>query len=161
MEWGLRPPSYFSMTQVLVNQQEPSLLGASHPQLPGYKLVKKDRYKSLYTKVDPLTRTGSYIEFDRFTKEVRVGKVMDPEVVKATVALNKEAQNTFDGYRGKEMVRQYAVPEMIDQQLKQQAGLEERTGLYDRGKYLALLDDSDNKYLKTVPHKISGRKREI
>lgn len=129
--------------------------------MPGYKLVKKDRYESLYTKVDPLTRTGSYLHINRVTKEITAGKVMDPAVAKAVVELNKEKQNNFDGYRGKEMVQQFAVPEMIDQQLKQQSGLEERTGLYDQKKYLALLDDSDNKYLKSVPHKISGRKREI
>ena len=147
--------------QVSVQETDQSLIGSQHPQLPGYKLVKKDRYESTYTKVDPLTGTGSYIVFNRLTREITTGKVMNPDVAKAVVALNKEKQNSFDGYKGKELVQQFAVPEMIDQQLKEASGLEHRTGLYDQKKYLALLDDSDNKYLKSVPHKISGRKREI
>ena len=87
--------------------------------------------------------------------------IIPQEIVDATVKLNKIKQNNFDGYKGKQMVQQSSVPEMIHQQLKEQSGLEHRTGLYDTKKYNAILDDSDNKYLRTVPHKIGNRKREI
>ena len=98
---------------------------------------------------------------DHKTKEITVGKILPDNIAKATVKLNKEKQNNFDGYKGKEMVQEFSVPEMLFQQIKEQSGLEARTGLYDEKKAKSILDDPDNKYLKTVPHKIGNRKREI
>ena len=137
------------------------LLGQEHPSLPGYKLVAKNKDKSRYVKEDPFTMEGSYIEFDHITKSITAGKVLPDVVAKAAVKLNKEKQNNFDGYKNKTMVQEFAVPAMLWQQIKEQSGLEHATGLYDEKKARATLDDPDNKYLKSVPHKISNRKREI
>ena len=107
------------------------------------------------------TKYGYVIAVNHVTKEVTVGKVLPDVIAKTAIRLNKEKQNNFDGYKGKEMVQQYAIPEMLHHQLKEQSGLEARTGLYDKKKMLSILDDPDNKYLKSVPHKIGNRKREI
>lgn len=142
-------------------KKDAPLLGMGHPVVAEYKLIKKNKDRSVYVKTDPLTFTQSYLIQDHKNKEITVGKIIPQEIVDATVKLNKIKQNNFDGYKGKEMVQQSSVPEMIHQQIKEQSGLEHRTGLYDTKKYNAILDDSDNKYLRTVPHKIGNRKREI
>tara|TARA_R100000995_G_scaffold83557_1_gene59789 strand:+ start:1667 stop:2119 length:453 start_codon:yes stop_codon:yes gene_type:complete len=142
-------------------QKDAPLLGMGHPILSDFKLQKKNKDQSIYVKTDPLTFTQTYLEFNHVTKEVTVGKVLPDVIAKTAIRLNKEKQNNFDGYKGKEMVQQYAIPEMLHHQLKEQSGLEARTGLYDKKKMLSILDDPDNKYLKSVPHKIGNRKREI
>lgn len=142
-------------------QKDAPLLGMGHPILSDFKLQKKNKNQSIYVKTDPLTFTQTYLEFNHVTKEVTVGKVLPDVIAKTAIRLNKEKQNNFDGYKGKEMVQQYAIPEMLHHQLKEQSGLEARTGLYDKKKMLSILDDPDNKYLKSVPHKIGNRKREI
>ena len=123
--------------------------------------IIKNKEQAVYVKTDPLTYTKSYMVVDHKTKEITVGKILPDNIAKATVKLNKEKQNNFDGYKGKEMVQEYSVPEMLHQQIKEKAGLEHRTGEYDTKKYTQILDDADYKYLKTVPNKISNRKREI
>tara|TARA_R100001443_G_scaffold9022_1_gene18488 strand:- start:5945 stop:6397 length:453 start_codon:yes stop_codon:yes gene_type:complete len=142
-------------------KKDAPLLGMGHPVLSDYKLVKKNKEQAVYVKTDPLTYTKSYMVVDHKTKEITVGKILPDNIAKATVKLNKEKQNNFDGYKGKEMVQEFSVPEMLFQQIKEQSGLEARTGLYDEKKAKSILDDPDNKYLKTVPHKIGNRKREI
>jgi|TARA_X000001388_G_C2203101_1_gene112030 hypothetical protein len=142
-------------------ERDAPLIGMQHPVLSDFKLLKKNKHEATYEKIDPLTFTRTYLNFNHATKEINVWKHLPKEIANTAVKLNKQKQNDFDGYRGKEMVQQYAVPEMLHQQLKEQAGLESRTGLYDEKKVLSILDDPDNKYLKTVPHKIGNRKREI
>ena len=142
-------------------ERDAPLVGMGHPMVADYKLVKKNKEKSVYIKTDPLTFTQSYLIQDHKNKEITVGKVLPDEIAKTAVKLNKQKQNDFDGYKGKEMVQEYSVPEMLHQQIKEKAGLEHRTGEYDTKKYTQILDDADYKYLKTVPNKISNRKREI
>ena len=101
------------------------------------------------------------MEFDHERREITAGRILPADIAKAAVKLNKEKQNNFEGYKGKEMVQEYAVPAMLWQQIKEQSGLEPRTGLYDDKKARAILDDPDNRYLKSVPHKIGNRKREL
>jgi hypothetical protein len=142
-------------------KRDAPLIGMQHPVLNGYKLVEKNKYETTYVRTDPLTFTQTYLEFNHVTKEITVGKELPNAIAETVVKLNKQKQNDFDGYKGKEMVQQYAIPEMLHHQLKEQSGLEARTGLYDKKKMLSILDDPDNKYLKSVPHKIGNRKREI
>ena len=142
-------------------QRDAPLLGMGHPLVADYKLVKKNKDKSVYVKTDPLTFTQSYLISDHVNKEITVGKILPKEIAETAVKLNKQKQNDFDGYKNKQMVQEYSVPQMLHQQIKEQSGLEHRTGKYDTKKYKQILDDSDYKYLKTVPHKISNRKREI
>jgi len=141
--------------------KDATLIGQDHPSLPGYKLAIKNKDCSQYIKTDPFTREGSYLHFDHKSKQITAGKVLPDGIAKAAVQLNKQKQNNFDGYKNKEMVQEYAIPAMLFQQIKEQAGLEARTGLYDDKKVRAILDDPDNRYLKSVPHKIGNRKREI
>ena len=142
-------------------ERDAPLIGMGHPVLSDYKLVNKNKGKSIYVKTDPLTFTQTYLEFNHETKEVTVGKILPDKIAKTAVKMNKEKQNNFEGYKGKEMVQEYAVPEMIHQQIKEASGLEHRSGLYDEKKARAILDDPDYRYLKTVPHKIGNRRREI
>tara|TARA_Y100000310_G_scaffold239502_1_gene243106 strand:- start:64 stop:510 length:447 start_codon:yes stop_codon:yes gene_type:complete len=136
-------------------------IGEEHPSLPGYILKQKDRYHSYYEKWDSLAMVGSYLQFDHFSREIIAGKVLSKKIADTRVAMNKQIQNDFDGYRGKELIQEYAVPEMMMQQLKEESGLDHVTGEYDEKKAKAILDDPDYRYLKTVPGKISGRKRQI
>ena len=136
------------------------LIGMEHPKVPGFKLVAKNKHISEYHKTCPYTFLQTYLRFNHATK-IEHGKILPKVIAETQVRLNKIKQNNFDGYKGKEMVQLSGVPQMLHQQIKEQSGLEHRTGLYDKKKYAAILDDRDNKYLKTVPHKISNRKREI
>lgn len=142
-------------------ERDAPLIGMEHPVLKGYKLIKKNGGQSVYLKTDPLTQTQSYLEFNHKEKTITAGKVLPDVIAKTAVKMNKEKQNNFEGYKGKEMVQEYAVPEMIHQQIKEASGLEHRSGLYDEKKARAILDDPDYRYLKTVPHKIGNRRREI
>tara|TARA_R110002020_G_scaffold48382_3_gene137969 strand:+ start:244 stop:696 length:453 start_codon:yes stop_codon:yes gene_type:complete len=142
-------------------EKDATLIGQEHPSLPGYKLAVKNKDRSRYIKTNPFTLEGSYLEFNHATKQMTAGKVLPDVVAQAAVKLNKQKQNNFDGYKNKTMVQEYAVPGMIMQQIKEASGLEHRTGLYDEQKAKAILDDPDYRYLKSVPHKISNRKREI
>ena len=143
-----------------ITTEHAEIIGQEHPNLQGYRLVKKDRYKSEYQKVNPLTRVGSYIVFDHFDKTMTVGKVEDLAVVEATLKLNKMQQNA-GRKRDDLMSQEWRLPATLETQLKNDCGFEVRTGEYDEKKFIATLDDPDYKYLKTTSDKISGRLREI
>jgi len=136
--------------QVRVNTSQ-TVLGAEYPGLPGYRLMERSGGRSVYKKFNPLTGVGSYLEFDHNTKKVTVGKIQD---VQAIIDHNKARQNDFAGYGGKTFVRTHAVPMVVDAELKKKSGYNTATGDYDADAYKKLLNDSDYKYLKTVPGKI-------
>jgi hypothetical protein len=143
-----------------IKTEHAETVGQEHPTLPGYRLVKRSRYKSEYQKVNPLTRVGSYIVFDYSDKTMTVGKIEDPAVVQATLRLNKMQQNA--GKKRDDLMRpEWRLPATMETQLKNDCGLELHSGLYDEKKFAATLDDPDFKYLKTTSDKISGRLREI
>ena len=136
--------------RVKVNTSQ-KLIGSEYPGLPGYKLVERTASKSVYKKYNALMGIGSYLEFDHATKEVTVGKLQD---VQPIIDRNKELQNSFSGYRGKEMFQTASVPLVVDAELKKKSGLNTRTGEYDQQKYTSILNDGDYKYLRTIPGKI-------
>lgn len=127
----------------------------------GFKLIKRQKDYSVYYKYDPLSMTEHWLEFDHKEKTVTASNKVSPHVANEIVKLNKNAQTHFDKYDKDALKMQTRIPETMFQQLKEQSGWEAHTGLWDKKKASAILDDPDYKYLKTTPHKLSGRLREI
>jgi len=142
---------------MLIGSTETVGAGASSPLTPGYTLVSNVGGERTYMKENPLLKIRTYLIF----KNDGTITVRKTQRIDATIDANVQDQNSFYSFGNQPMVRVANVPLIVDRQFKEKAGLNHRTGEFDRKKYNSLLDDRDNYKLKTVPKKIGYRKAEV
>ena len=91
----------------------------------------------------------------RITVKCDSGKihVREEQNVERLIELNKIQQNDFTGYRGKLLTQVTRIPEVIHNDIMRKCGYVPGQG-YDKKKFKQLLNDPDNRFLKTVPGKL-------
>lgn len=110
---------------------------------------------------DPLTGRKKYCKIDDGLIHIRETMPVD-----AILETNKREANDWQSNGGWSAAKRGAVvarvPLILDNQLKKAAGYDPtKSGLYDKDKYNALLDDIDYRHLRTGGGKIGRRKADI
>lgn len=84
---------------------------------------------------------------------VTVRHSQPPKLVQSILDLNVARQNSFTGYKGKEMVQATSIPQAQHKQIMKQCGFQAGHG-YDEKKFKQIVNSRENYKFKTVPGNI-------
>lgn len=75
------------------------------------------------------------------------------QVISAILDRNVAIQNSFNGYKGKEMYQGTSLPIAVHSQVMKMCGHKPGQG-YDEKKFVKIMNDIDYRKLKTIPGKL-------